>query len=902
MTFRRQSLLVALAVLPGLLLAGCGSTSASLSSIVITPSPVRLAVGATSQLTVTGTYSDGTRAPITTGVTYSSSAASVAVVNTSGAVTAIGSGTATVTATTSGQTATVTVTVAAGPVVLESIAVLPPGVPLRPGATAQLTVMGTYSDGAVLNVTSASTFSSASSAVATVSNAGLVTAVANGTVTITATHTATGLVGTTLVTVSTSAPTLVSIAVLPATLSLLVPATGQLTVTGTYSDSTTVNLTASSTFVSANQGAATVSAGGLVTSVGTGTAIVTATHTASGFVASSTVTVTNVPAALPSITVAPTAPTVLIGATQQLTVTGHYSDSTTAVLATGLTYGTSAGGVATVSSSGLVTGVGAGSATITVTHTATSLTATSAVTVPAPVTLTSITVAPTAPSIVVGATQQLTVTGHYSDSSSATLATGLTYGTSASGFATVSTSGLVTGVAAGSATITVTHTATSFTATSAVTVTVAPVNPGAVFVGAYSPGVSFVGFGGATNDVTVDPTQQRAGRDSLKFVVTGAAGYSGGAFVAATPRDLTSFNALTFWAKASTTNTLNVTGIGNDAAGGEGYSAENLTVPLTGTWTKYVIPMPRPAKATAVAGLFHLADGNKNYTIWLNDIQYENLGAGEVGAPTGATVNLPATQSIAVGGTFQIAYQPNTVSFALPVLPNAGRLTNVGFLWYTLTSSAPAKATVSTLGLVTGVAAGTANVTAALGSIAVTGQLAVTVTGGGGATTPTTTAAAPTHPAGNVISMYNSSGTYTNVPIDTWATVWGNPNSVIAFAIGSATVKEYVAMSFVGVEFFNPKINATGFTNFHVDVWTPNGTRMGVKLVNFGASTQEAEVQIVAPTITTGTWVSIDIPLSSFTALNGSLTFESLAQLLFTNNNPTVEGATFFIDNVYFWK
>ena len=66
MTFRRQSLLLALAVVPSLLLGGCSSSSVGLSGIVVTPSPVRLAVGGTGQLTVTGTYSDGTRAPLTT--------------------------------------------------------------------------------------------------------------------------------------------------------------------------------------------------------------------------------------------------------------------------------------------------------------------------------------------------------------------------------------------------------------------------------------------------------------------------------------------------------------------------------------------------------------------------------------------------------------------------------------------------------------------------------------------------------------------------------------------------------------------------------------------------------------------------------------------------------------------
>jgi hypothetical protein len=344
-----------------------------------------------------------------------------------------------------------------------------------------------------------------------------------------------------------------------------------------------------------------------------------------------------------------------------------------------------------------------------------------------------------------------------------------------------------------------------------------------------------------------------------------------------------------------------VTGIGNDAAGGEGYSAESLTIPLTGTWTKYVIPIPVPSKYTSVTGLFHLAEGADGYTIWLSDIQYETLGAGEVGAPTGATANLPASLTVAVGATSQIAYQPNTVSFALPVLTNGGKLTNVGFLYYDLTSSDPTKATVSNLGLVTGVAAGSTNVTAALGSIAVTGQTAVTVTGGGGGpTAPTTLAATPTRAAGNVVSLYTSSGTYTNVAVATWATSWGDPNTVTDYAIGTPTVKKYVGMSFVGVDFAG--FDATTFTHFHVDVWTPDAAQFGVKLVNdAGGAASEATVSFngtTTPPITTGSWISLDIPLSSFTGMS----FNNVNQLLWLDNVGGPERATFYIDNVYFWK
>ena len=69
------------------------------------------------------------------------------------------------------------------------------------------------------------------------------------------------------------------------------------------------------------------------------------------------------------------------------------------------------------------------------------------------VTLESITLSPASASIMVGATQQFSATGHYSDGSSAPLTSGLYWSSSAAGVATVSASGLATGVSAGTATI-----------------------------------------------------------------------------------------------------------------------------------------------------------------------------------------------------------------------------------------------------------------------------------------------------------------------------------------------------------------------------------------------------------------------------------------------------------------
>lgn len=77
------------------------------------------------------------------------------------------------------------------------------------------------------------------------------------------------------------------------------------------------------------------------------------------------------------VTVAPTTASIVVGATRQLAPTVAPADATNKAV----TYSSSANGIATVSSTGLITAVSAGTATITVTTADGSFTATCAVTV-----------------------------------------------------------------------------------------------------------------------------------------------------------------------------------------------------------------------------------------------------------------------------------------------------------------------------------------------------------------------------------------------------------------------------------------------------------------------------------------------------------------------------------------
>lgn len=70
----------------------------TLVSIAVTPTGASISAGQTQQYTATGTYSDGSKPTLTSGVTWASSSTSVATINSSGLATAVAQGTTNITA------------------------------------------------------------------------------------------------------------------------------------------------------------------------------------------------------------------------------------------------------------------------------------------------------------------------------------------------------------------------------------------------------------------------------------------------------------------------------------------------------------------------------------------------------------------------------------------------------------------------------------------------------------------------------------------------------------------------------------------------------------------------------------------------------------------------------------
>ena len=266
-------------------------------------------------------------------------------------------------------------------------------------------------------------------------------------------------------TVAVTLPPVASMSVSPASATVLPTQTAQLT--ATTLDSTGAVLTGRTvTWSSSGTGVATVNGSGLVTGVAAGSTTVTAAS--EGRSASSSVTVTTVPVA--SVTVTPASGSLYVGQTVQLTATPKDSAGnplTGRVIAWSSDNTT----VATVSTSGLVTGKGAGSATITAATGGKSGTSTiTAAIVP----VASVVVSPASASVATGNTVQLTATPKDSVGNTLTGRT-ITWSSSATSVASVSSSGLVTGVTIGSATITAATGGKS--GSSAITVT-APPPPG----------------------------------------------------------------------------------------------------------------------------------------------------------------------------------------------------------------------------------------------------------------------------------------------------------------------------------------------------------------------------------------------------------------------------------------
>lgn len=288
-------------------------------------------------------------------------------------------------------------------------------------------------------------FSSSNTNVVVVSNTGLVTAINNGTATITVTSKENPSIMAKCL-VKVGAPVLVTdVTVQPAELNLKTDGTYQLSVSVLPSNADERGVT----FESSNTAVATVSASGLITAKGPGSATITVTaKDSSGKKATCTVTVTQ---PVKGVTVSPSSVVIQKDNVQKLTASVVPENATNKKLI----YKSSNETVAVVSNDGIITARSEGWATITVcSEENQAIYGTCTVKVGLPVYVTKITLDTTNVTMWAGATRQLGVSIEPANADIKTV----TYGSSNPDVATVSSNGLITAKKKGTATITVTAT------------------------------------------------------------------------------------------------------------------------------------------------------------------------------------------------------------------------------------------------------------------------------------------------------------------------------------------------------------------------------------------------------------------------------------------------------------
>jgi len=337
-------------------------TPRGLVSIAVSPISSTLAVGATQSFIATGTFSDSSTQTLAS-VTWSSSNSGLATISSDatnhGTADAVAVGSTTISACTGLICASSTLTIA-GPS-LVSITLNPQNLTMPLGTTQQFTATGNYADGSAQDLTSTATWSSSSSAT-TVSSSGLVTGVSLGDAVIKASSGSVSVSAS----VTVSAPALVGLTLSPSTATIAFGGSQQYQVVGTYTDGSSANLTTSVIWFAVPSETASVNGAGLATGLGQGTATITAISGSIFAVGSLTVQAQTAPS-LVAVVVTPKQASVPVGSSQQFIATGNYSDGSTQDLTATVTWTSSSGGVAGVSSSGLATATGQGSSTLTAT-------------------------------------------------------------------------------------------------------------------------------------------------------------------------------------------------------------------------------------------------------------------------------------------------------------------------------------------------------------------------------------------------------------------------------------------------------------------------------------------------------------------------------------------------------
>ncbi len=160
----------------------------------------------------------------------------------------------------------------------------------------------------------------------------------------------------------------------------------------------------------------------------------------------------------------------------------------------------------------------------------------------------------------------------------------------------------------------------------------------------------------------------------------------------------------------------------------------------------------------------------------------------------------------------------------------------------------------------------------------------------------------------NVISIYSDA--YSNVTIGNFDFGLCGSFAVTEEFIYDNGMQLYAGSGCQGISFESNRINASAFSNIHFDFYTDQTNVIGrvfnIKLVDWAGNSSEAgstglEINFndgTNPNISSGSWISVDVDISSFGPMvGGNLTRSDIAQIHITSNLSNA-----WYDNLYLYK
>ncbi|MEJ6792240.1 MAG: glycosyl hydrolase family 16 [Lacinutrix sp.] len=423
---------------------------------------------------------------------------------------------------------------------------------------------------------------------------------------------------------------------------------------------------------------------------------------------------------------------------------------------------------------------------------------------------------------------------------------------------------------------------------------------GEIFTDNFQGGLDYFPFGGSFAEAfSVDFNEKYLGSASMRFDIPQfGVSYGGATFPSLAPRDLSQYDALTFWAKASQGADINEIGFGINGETNNKFQVTMQNLPLTTVWTKYVIAIPDASKLNQEKGMFWYAEGAENsfdeggYTFWIDELRFEKLET--IAQPRPAIFNgQDVVQTAFIGSPITVTGLTQTFNLA----NGQNQTVSAAPSYFTFTSSDTDIAIVNELGLVSIIGIGTAEITAVLGGVAAEGTLTVNSVG------DFQFAPTPTLDPSTVLSVF--SDTYTNVPVDYYNGFWtpGSTTGSADFAINGDNILSYTNFNYVGTAMSSPTLDASSMTHFHLNMYVPDNVPSdfdflisiedwGANQIDNGGDDTRQQIFVDVSQVQPDTWITVDVPLT--------LTNKNNIGLIIYENINGSSLSNFYIDNVYF--